>query len=228
MKIIEETIRDLGNALQGDLSGTKLAGVQDTIHRYAIAAAVTGAISGAVPGVAGVLAFLAQTGLIWATYVKINQTLGISMKEHTAKFIGSAIATNIVTNAGVMLIGYAAAAIISFIPILGQAIAATTNAAIGYIFIYSCSIIYLKLITELARPDGTIEVDESDDTKHIIKEIIKRNNMESIVSEGRDSYKKAKKEGAIDDAIEHRHCPSCGSPIENGQKFCSNCGSALC
>jgi len=228
MNILEETINDLKNALQGNLSGTQIASAQTTIRNYAIAAAVTGAIAGTVPGLAGILAMLAQTGLVWATYVKINQTLGISMKEHTAKFLGSAIASNIVTNVGTMLISYAAAAIISLIPIFGQAIAATANAAIGYIFIYTCAIIYLKFITDLVRPDGTIEVAESDDTKHIIKDIIKRNNMEKIISEGRDNYKKAKKDGIIDDAIKHRRCPSCGSPIEDGQKFCSACGSALC
>ena len=43
MNILEETLRDLGHALEGDLSGTQLAGIQDTIHNYAIAAAVAGA-----------------------------------------------------------------------------------------------------------------------------------------------------------------------------------------
>ena len=228
MNILEETINDLKNALQGNLSGTQISSAQETIRNYAIAAAVAGAIAGTVPGLAGILAMLAQTGLVWATYVKINQTLGISMKEHTAKFLGSAIASNIITNVGALLISYAAAAIIALIPILGQALAATANAAIGYIFIYTCAIIYLKLITDLVRPDGTIEVAETDDTKHIIKEIIKRNNMEQVIREGRDNYKKAKNDGIIDAAIKHRRCPNCGSPVTDGQKFCSNCGSALC
>ena len=228
MNILEETINDLKNALQGNLSGTQISSAQETIRNYAIAAAVAGAIARTVPGLAGILAMLAQTGLVWATYVKINQTLGISMKEHTAKFLGSAIASNIITNVGALLISYAAAAIIALIPILGQALAATANAAIGYIFIYTCAIIYLKLITDLVRPDGTIDVAETDDTKHIIKEIIKRNNMEQIIREGRDNYKKAKNDGIIDAAIKHRRCPNCGFPVTDGQKFCSNCGSALC
>ena len=227
MNILEETLRDLKNALQGNLSGTQISSAQETIHHYAIAAAVAGAISGVVPGVAGLLAIATQTGLVWATYVKVNQTLGISMKEHTAKFLGSAIATNLITSVGTLILSYALAAIISFIPIFGQAMAATANAAMGYIVIYACAIIYLKLITDLVRPDGTIEVPETDDTKHIIQDIIRRNDMARIITEGRDKYKKAKSEGAIDNAIKHRRCPSCQAPVEPGQKFCSNCGSAL-
>lgn len=227
MNILDETLRDLGNALQGNLSGTQISSAQETIRNYAIAAAVAGAISGLVPGIAGLLAMATQTGLVWATYVKVNQTLGISMKEHTAKFLGSAIATNVITSVGTLILSYAFAAIIAFIPIFGQAMAAAANAAMGYIIIYSCAIIYLKLITDLVRPDGTIEVSENDDTKHIIKEIIKRNNMERIIKEGRDNYKKAKNEGIIDDAIKHRRCPNCGSSVADGQRFCSHCGCAL-
>ena len=143
MNILEETLRDLGHALEGDLSGTQLAGIQDTVHSYAVAAAVAGAVSGAIPGIAGIAAMTTQTGLVWATYVKINKTLGISMQEHTAKFLGSAIATNLITYVCKLIIAYAAAAIISFIPILGQAMAATAYAAIGYIVIYACAIFYL-------------------------------------------------------------------------------------
>lgn len=228
MNILDETLRDLGHALEGDLSGTQLAGIQDTIHSYAIAAAVAGAVSGIVPGIAGIAAMVTQTGLVWATYVKINKTLGISMQEHTAKFLGSAIATNLITHVGTLILAYAAAAIISFIPILGQAMAATADAAIGYIVIYACAIIYLKLITDMVRPNGTIEVPETDDTKHIIQGIIEKMHIEDVIKEGRDSYKKAKSEGKIDAAIKHRLCPNCHAQVADGQKFCSECGSALC
>lgn len=228
MSILQETLFDLKQALQGNLVGTQISAAEDTIRQYAIAAAVSGAVSGLVPGVAGLLALATQTGLIWATYVKVNQTLGISMQANTAKFLGSAIATNLITSVGTLLLSYAAAAVISFIPILGQAIAATANAAIGYILIYACAVVYLKLITELVRPDGTIEVAENDDTKHIIQNILQKNNMEQLISEGRNDYKRAKSEGKIDEAMRNRRCPNCQEPVEPGQKFCTNCGSALC
>jgi len=227
MNLLQSTLQEIGRAMQGNLSGSQLVGIQDTIKRFAITSAVAGAVSGVVPG-ASLLALLTQTGLVWATYVKINQQLGISMKENTARFIASAIGTNIITNAGMLILSYAAAAIVSFIPILGQAAAAAAGAAMGYILIYVAAVIYLKLIVELVQPDGSINVEETVDTKRIIKRIVEENNLKDIIKEGRDEFKQAKKSGAIDDAIKNRRCPSCGEPVTAGQKFCSRCGSALC
>lgn len=203
MDSLENAIQSLNKALPNALSGPQLQGIKSTIDQYAVSAAVAGAVSGFVPGVAGILAALTQTGLVWATYVKINQALGISMQENTAKFLGSAIATNMITNVGAMLVSYAAAAVISFIPLIGQFLAATADAAIGYVFIYACATIYLKLITKLVRPDGTIEIVDEEATKNIIKDIINRSDMKEIISEGRNNYKKAKNEGVIDEAIKN-------------------------
>ena len=115
------TFKGLNEAMSGTLDGTKIESIKETINHYAIASAVASTASGLLPGVASVIAALTQAGFVWATYVKINNTLGISMSEHTAKFLGSAVVTNIVTNAGAVLAAYAGAAILSFIPIICQA-----------------------------------------------------------------------------------------------------------
>lgn len=219
--------KGLNEAMKGSLDGTKIESIKETINNYAIASALASMASGMIPGVAGVVAALTQAGFVWATYVKINKTLGISMSENTAKFIGSAIVTNIVTNAGAMMLAYAGAAIISFIPIIGQIAAVTINGALGYIIIYAAAVIYLNLISELMMPDGSLKVAENDDTKHIIQKIINESNMEDIIKEGRNSYKKAKADGSIDNAKKHPKCPGCGTNVKPGQKFCSECGSAL-
>jgi len=219
--------KGLNEAMKGSLDGTKIESIKETINNYAIASALASMASGMIPGVAGVVAALTQAGFVWVTYVKINKTLGISMSENTAKFIGSAIVTNIVTNAGAMMLAYAGAAIISFIPIIGQIAAVTINGALGYIIIYAAAVIYLNLISELMMPDGSLKVAENDDTKHIIQKIINESNMEDIIKEGRNSYKKAKADGSIDNAKKHPKCPGCGTNVKPGQKFCSECGSAL-
>ena len=164
--------KGLNDSMKGSLDGTQIESIKETINNFAIASAIASMASGMIPGVAGVVAALTQAGFVWATYVKINKTLGISMSEHMAKFLGSAIVTNIVTNAGAMLVAYAGAAIISFIPIIGQVAAVAINGALGYIIIYAAAVIYLMLISKMMQPDGTLKVAEDDDTKHIIQDII--------------------------------------------------------
>lgn len=219
--------KGLNDSMKGSLDGTQIESIKETINNFAIASALASMASGMIPGVAGVVAALTQAGFVWATYVKINKTLGISMSENTAKFLGSAIVTNIVTNAGAMLLAYAGAAIISFIPIIGQVAAVAINGALGYIIIYAAAVIYLMLISKMMQPDGTLKVAENDDTKHIIQDIIKQNNIEDIIKEGRNSYKNAKADGSIDQAKKKPKCPGCGSEVKPGQKFCSDCGTAL-
>lgn len=219
--------KGLNDSMKGSLDGTQIESIKETINNFAIASAIASMASGMIPGVAGVVAALTQAGFVWATYVKINKTLGISMSEHTAKFLGSAIVTNIVTNAGAMLVAYAGAAIISFIPIIGQVAAVAINGALGYIIIYAAAVIYLMLISKMMQPDGTLKVAENDDTKHIIQDIIKQNNIEDIIKEGRNSYKKAKADGSIDQAKKNPKCPGCGAEVKLGQKFCSDCGTSL-
>lgn len=219
--------KELNDSMKGSLDGTKIESIKETINNYALASAVAGLAAAVVPGVASVVAMLTQTGFVWATYVQINKTLGISMSEHTAKFLGTAIITNLATNAGTTLASYAAAAVISFIPLFGQALSAATIAALGYMMVYTAAVIYLKLISRLMLPNGTLNVKEDDDTKHIIEDIIKKNNIKDIIKEGRNSYKQAKADGSLDQAKKHPRCPGCGAEVKPGQKFCSDCGTAL-
>lgn len=119
---------------------------------------------------------MTQAGFVWATYVKINKTLDISMSENTAKFIGSAIVTNLITSAGAFVAVLIGSSIVSIIP-GAQVVFVAMNAALGYTIVYVSAIIYLKLITRMMQPDGTLKVSESDDTKHIIRDIIKESKI---------------------------------------------------
>ena len=225
--ILGKALQELDKAMQGTLDGTKISAIKDTIRGFAIAAALASAVAGLAPGIAGVVALLTQTGFVWATYVKINNTLGISMTKDTAKFLGSATVTNIALNAGAFIGAVIAAGLLAFIPGLGSAASAAIDAAMGYVLIYAAAIIYLKLITHFVHPDGTVSITESDGTKDVIKDIVRESSMRDIIKDGRESFKEAKKDGSLDKAKANPKCPNCGADIQQGQKFCSNCGLEL-
>lgn len=218
---------ELDKAMQGTLNGTKISCISETISHYALASAVASMLAAVIPGGGGVVASLAQAGFVWATYIKINRTIGLSMSQETAKFLGSAIVTNLITGYGALLVAHVVAGILSCIPIAGSALAAASEAAIGYCLIYAAAYIYLKLISRVVKPDGSINVSDKDSTKKIIEEIMQREDMKGVFKEGSRQFKEAKKNGEFEKAKNAKNCPECGTAYTSGDHFCSVCGHDL-
>ena len=218
---------DLDKGMQGILNGTRIEGIKETISYYAIASAIASMAAAAIPGGGGVVAALAQAGIVWATYVKINKTVGLSMSDETAKFIGNAILTNLITSQGALLAGHVLAGIISLIPIAGSTVAIAGEAAIGYVVIYASAYLYIKLLSRFVRPDGEIVIPDNEKTSEIIKEIMSREDMKGLFKEATKQFKEARKSGEFDAAKSKLRCKNCGTEYEAGAHYCSMCGNDL-
>lgn len=200
--ILATAINELNRLLNNAISGTKLEEISQTINQYAVASAIASVGIAFVPGAGGVAAALTQAGFVWSTYVKINRILGVSMTDEFAKFIGTAFITNLMTQYGIVLIGHAFAQVISNIPLIGGFLAAIAEASIGYVLIYACAFLYLKLICKMVGKDGSIQVpDNKGDAEKTIKELMKDEDILSILKEAKEQFNAVRSEGTIDSAI---------------------------
>lgn len=223
--LLVSAFKELEKAAKGAIKGTELEKVAKVINQFAIYAAVASATA-LVPGIGSIITVIAQTGLVWGTYLKINKELGISMKDEVLKFIASAMITNMATNLGVYLVLYLGVTIITTLPFAGL-LTVSLYAAVGYILIYASAILYFKLLCEVMGAKGNFDLDKSDDTKQIIQNVVKNTNLKEIVKEAKDSFDEKKKSGEFDAAMKNPKCPYCGEKIKEGQKFCSKYGNQL-
>ena len=209
------------------LSGEKRDEIIETVKDFAIYSAAAAIAANILPEAGGILAAVTQTALVWTLYVKINKVIGLEMSENTAKFIGSAMLTNITINAGSLFLSYAGAVAVSFIPLVGQLAAAAVEAALGYMLIYVSAVLYLIFLANVFKIKGRVEVTGDDRDKEIIKGVIKDTNLKDLLKEAKNNYKAAKNSGEIDRASKNLKCPVCGNQIDSKQTYCTNCGTKL-
>ncbi len=109
----------------------------------------------------GGLDMVAATINIWTMYVKINKELGIKFSENKMKSIGSAIASNLVSNLGIIAVAaglkWTGAAYFTSVAVLTGALYALTITS-GWV--------YLKALTNMALHDDDIE----DAVKDVLKD----------------------------------------------------------
>lgn len=100
----------------------------------------------------GGLDIAAATANVWTMYVSINKALGIKFSDNKMKSIGSAIASNLVSNLGITAVAaglkWTGVGYIASVGILTGALYALTITS-GWV--------YLKALTNMALQDGDIE-----------------------------------------------------------------------
>lgn len=222
-KCFQELDRITNNAIDNSI----IKNIKDSINKYAVMSAIAGGATAVVPGGAAVVATMVQAGFIWSLYVKISKELGISIRENKLKFIASAALTNITANAGMLIAGHVAATLFSFIPGLGSATSLIVEAMIGYVVIYVAAILYLQFITRLFKANnGSCDLSSmgDDELKNEIKKASSELNMKEAITEGKQAYNEAKKNGDFERAKNNPQCPNCNATLDKNAKFCSSCG----
>ena len=209
------------------LSGEKRDEIIKIIKEFSIFSAAMALAGNIVPGAGSLLTVIGQTGLVWTLYVKINKIIGLEMSDNTAKFVGSAILTNLSLNAGSLLLGYAGAVVAAFIPIFGQFTAAAVEASLGYALIYVSAVLYLIFLYKVFQVKGKIYITGGKEDAEIVKDVIKNTKLEELISEAKNKYKEDKNSGDIDCASKNLKCPVCGKHVDTSKKYCTKCGTKL-
>lgn len=208
-----------------NLSGEKRDEIVDTIKGFAVFSAASGVAANFIPEAGGIIAATAQTIMVWTLYGRINEIIGLEMSGNIAKFIASAMLTNICLNAGGFILGYAGAVVASFIPIVGQYTSAAIEGTLGYILVYVSAVLYLIFLKTVFSAKGKIEINGDERDKKIINGIIKNIDLKDLINEAKNNYKSAKKNGEING--KNLKCPVCGEPVDSSKTYCTNCGTKL-
>lgn len=158
--------------------------------------ATIGALSGAIPGIGGVIAFLTGAGFIWGMYARINKALGIELSENIIK----TLATGIIVNLGASIITpLVAGSVISFIPFAGNIGAIVIIGATVYGATMASGIIYLKIMThifEAGEDPSNLSVGA---LKSISKDIVSSFNADEFMKKAKEEFKQKKDSGEFEE-----------------------------
>ena len=158
----------------------KLAGIVKTHAALAVGSAFV-----PIPGAD----MAAAAANVWAMYVRINRELHLPFGDNVTKSIAAGAATNIgVAAARVLVIG----SVIKFIPGIGSIGGAAIMGTTIYATTIAAGIVYMKAITKLLRSKKVGEFTEAD-LKAATDEVIKdKDDMKTIIKEGKEEYKRRK------------------------------------
>lgn len=124
---------------------------------------------------------------VWTMYSRISNKVGLNVKEHLLKSLGSGVITNLASYMAVAGIGSA----IKTIPGLGTLAGTAMMTASLYAVTLASGYIYVKSLTILAnRGDGNIDFSQIDST---VKEVIANKDLiKNFIKAAKGDYKNNK------------------------------------
>lgn len=161
--------------------------VGDIIQSRAIVSAAAGIGAAILPtGGGSLIAAAVAVGAVWEMYFQINRELGISISDNKLKSLASAILSNLLANAGSALLILAATFLGGLIPVVNT-LMAPIQAMIAYIAVFAAGILYLNLLTNLFKAQGSLDMSNFDEEKEVQK-VIEEADIDSMIDELKDSY----------------------------------------
>lgn len=193
---LKALLNELPKTYRRGIEETGAKEIEEIINTHAVGAAASGLASGYIPGVGGTAALMASVGFVWSMYYRINKKLGIPLSKTVVKSLGAAVLTNLAGSAMAVVGGTVLATALSFTGI-GNAFSSLIMAALDYAVVLVSGIIYMKLLVGLFRAGKDIANLSAEDLKTAAENVIKNENVNTMLKDARDSYKRAYKSGKV-------------------------------
>jgi len=177
-------------------SGEEILGreIADVVTKHSIGAAAAGLGVAWLPGAGSTAAIAACAGIVWSMYLRINAKIGVSLSKNILKSVGTAIATNL---AAAVVSSVAFSAVISFFPGIGNVAASAVMAGVSYSLTWASGLIYLKVLTKLAKRGVALSDADAATLKRAAKDIMDNEDIKSVLKEAKQQYATSKAKGEI-------------------------------
>lgn len=241
-EIVLRSAKILVKALDRMSDKTLPSEIANIVKFHSKGAGVAGLAAGWAPGVGSTLAVTAAAGFVWTMYGRINAKLGVPIGKNILKSVASAVCTNLAAYMAGILVGSAVA---SLLPGIGNVAAAGINGATVFALTWVSGLMYLKLLTLLAKRNVELSSVSAEEMKATMKEVVAGENIKSLLKDAKDMFKRQKDSGELDDINQDeciiddevdvevevekssnhpKFCSECGAKLNSG-KFCSECGT---
>lgn len=188
--VVTKALKDVPGNVISEETAEDIAKI---ISMHALGAAASGAATAWIPGAGATVATAGQIAFIWTMYIRIGERVGINLSKEKLKFLGSAIVSNLASAAG----SYLAASAISLIPGVGSVAAILLMAGAGYALVTVAGVIYINLMSSLIKTGTDMATMSNEELKAKMAEVMKEQNIKSMMKDAQTEYVKARKEGAV-------------------------------
>jgi len=176
---LEKVMREVGK----EANANEIA---DIVQHHAITGAVAGVGSAFLPGAGAVVSTAAAATSILAMYVRLSKSLGVTFKEGSLKALASGIVADLSAS---VVTNLALAAVVSFIPGVGQMGAGVLCIIANYSMIYLAAYIFIKMLsTMFVSGKNSLNMSEYE-LKNMAKRISCETNLKDVVKEAKNQYK---------------------------------------